>query len=420
MKIKKRGFVNKIIVFLLLIVAFHCFYLFKYPLWLSNITWIYNWGMVVFSISLLYFVHKYHLKNCWLNKYLLILLGLIIIQFIYTKLNYPNQSFYDTFRVACSFLFIFSSVIFLKYLDNNGEKSLLNLINWFCFLWEILIIVQSFYYRKGVLLFDISSYFYGDSIYERNNNIRMSIGIFAEFMIFYNFTNFFSDKKLFRKNNIKSMVFFVIAIWTLLFVDQGRADAVYIFITLAVIMVTSSYNLKSKVIMVMVTLFAIYIVTSTDLIQAMLETFNSTGLNANSTTHRLYALQYYTECIKNHLFLGNGLLKTTNINDVYYTVEHGSLGWAYYSDVGLIGLTANIGLFGLIIVFIYPLIRTGYFLFKLVKKYSWREYIFPISLYVYLLVSSGTLISTDVQRILQFAFFIAYFEYIYKKDYLSM
>ena len=88
--------------------------------------------------------------------------------------------------------------------------------------------------------------------------------------------------------------------------------------------------------------------------------------------------------------------------------------------MGLIGLTANIGLFGLIIVFIYPLIRTGYFLFKLVKKYSWREYIFPISLYVYLLVSSGTLISTDVQRILQFAFFIAYFEYIYKKDYLSM
>lgn len=418
-KIRKKGMINRIIIFIMLMVGFHCFYLFEYPDVLKNITWSYNWSIIVVIISFWGFILKKK-KKCWVNRYLYFLTLVILIEIVYTSFNYPNQKLFETFRVGCTFLFLFSTILFQEYMQNNGTEKLIKIISYCCFIWQILIIIESFFYTKGILLFDFSSYFYGDLVYERNKTIRMGIGILSEFMLIFNFSNYFSNHGIRKKEQLRSLIMFIVALYALFFIDQSRANEVYVLLTIMIIILIGSKSLKARLITIFVVGGIIFVTTSTNIVDNFIDSFSSIGQYSNGTTHRLYALEYYTQCIIKNPILGNGILKTTNIADPYYSVEHGTLGVAYYSDLGIVGLLANVGIIGTIGIYIIPMVRMGKCLIRLVKKYTLNKYIFPVAIYIYILISSGTLISTDVQRILQFSFVIAYIEYLYKKDYVDV
>ena len=95
-------------------------------------------------------------------------------------------------------------------------------------------------------------------------------------------------------------------------------------------------------------------------------------------------------------------------------MAHGLRGTAYISDVGFVGLIAELGIFA-IPFYVAPLIRMVYILSKIGWKNALKEHMFLVVLLLYLLGTSITLLVTDASRGLAFPFIIALFEYEYAK-----
>ena len=77
-----------------------------------------------------------------------------------------------------------------------------------------------------------------------------------------------------------------------------------------------------------------------------------------------------------------------------------------YTDIGLIGLISEIGLWS-VLVYIFPVIR----FYRITRKVRNEEYyIFLVGLFTYVLVTSISLIVTDIQRIFAWPILLFTFE----------
>lgn len=411
------GLVLHVILSLFIILSYHCFYIFKYPNWLSSLTWIYNFSLVVFFVTIFYLILYWKsVRKCsWIFHYICLLMICISLIFIYSYYKYPFQPMFDTIRVAAVFLMPICSVLFLiEFSLYNRFVTFLQMVNILSLFWNILIIVQSIVYAKKGLILDFSSYFIGDDVYVRNNTIRISTGILSEYMIIYNFSALYNKKLNKSFSYLFHLIAFVIGIYCIFFVAQSRADEVYVFVSLCTILFVGDGSLKHRVITFLVFISGLFIIYFSDIFSSFLSTFNPSGEYQNGTTHRLYAIEYYIEIILNNPIFGNGFALTTNRSQVYYYVEHGIKGWAYYSDVGFLGLLANVGIFSFV-VYIIPIFRQFQVLTLLSKRNCIVESLFLLGSFVYTLLSSFSLISTDATRMLQFAFIIALYETVYMK-----
>ena len=149
---------------------------------------------------------------------------------------------------------------------------------------------------------------------------------------------------------------------------------------------------------------------TSDVVWNFISSFSPTGEQSGSTIARLYAWEYYF-----NKFLANPLFGFAWPGDEsYYNVAHGALGVAYLSDVGFVGLMAELGLFS-IPFYIVPLARMGYILYKIGIRNAVKKYMFLVVLFLYLIGSSITLIITDAGRALAFPFIIALFEFYFNK-----
>ena len=416
--ISKSGLGLHLILVFIMLVCYHFFYLFKYPVFLDSVTWIYNLAILLFIFSVVWLVLYFQVlrQYRWLCRYLLALVISVFFLLVDSIYRYPLQSLIDTVRVALVFLIPMLSVCFLLELDYFSRmECMLEFINGICLIWNLLLIVQSIVYaRSGNLLFDFSSYFIGDMVYTRNSSIRMSSGLLSQYMFIYNFASLCKNRNQRSRSWVYHAFAFVIGMYCVFFIAQTRADEVYILLAIMAVLFIGSDSWKSKMLTIVVLIASLIFIYNNDFIGDFIQSFDSTGINQNGTTHRLYAIEYYLEVIKQHPIFGNAFAMTTNKVNPYYYVEHGSVGWAYYSDVGFLGLLANVGIFG-IVVYIIPLIRQLFIIKKLLRKYTVHELAFLIGSFTYMLVSSATLISTDAARMVQFAFIIALFEANYSK-----
>jgi hypothetical protein len=144
------------------------------------------------------------------------------------------------------------------------------------------------------------------------------------------------------------------------------------------------------------------------MLEGFINSFSSASSNmlALGTTIRVDAIKYYLERFVSSLFLGDGFT-----SDLFYPeIQHGSAGQFFYSDVGIFGLIAEIGIAS-IWFYLLPLFRAVGTVRIIFKKKLQRDYAFYIGLVIYLLGTSITLIVTDSFRAMAYPLVFAISEY---------
>lgn len=414
-KYKKFGLEIKWLFVILVLLDYHLLYLFNYNGGFGKVLFIDGLKFVTGIIGVLIAVWIYFCYHRLINsygqyiKYYCICVFFIFLIFsLYTIVIYPNQKIADTFRYGGRFLYPILAVMFIFLFERDGgPNKIISFLNKLCCVWYVYIILQSIVYSTtGGFLFDFDSYFSGETVNIRNESLRVGLGSFGNIILIYNLVQIFCNKK-------KTFFIFlqvVLGFYCLIVIQQTRMYILITFICLAFIFLVKG---KSKLQIILTPLIILSLglfLTFSSTVNEFFASFSITGEQAGSTIARLDAIDYFW-----NVFLDNPIFGFAWPGDeAYFSIAHGPLGTAYLSDIGFLGLLAELGLFA-IPFYLLPLIRIVYILYKIGWKRVIRENMFLVVLLVYMIGTSVTLLITDSGRSIAFPFIIALYEYYYRQ-----
>lgn len=341
-------------------------------------------------------------RNKFLFSYFVILVVSFIILTLISRLYYPLQTLTNTFRQWSGYLLVMLAFPMLKlFIDQHGYNRMFYWLNRIVFIYYVIIIFQRIIYNtSGVFFLTLD-----ENI--RNETIRIILGSLGDWMILYNFDNWFC-----KRNNDKrwfSFVQTVLGLYCLLVVQQTRAFTLTICICMFVIVLMNSTSPKKTLRNILLIIVAFLVLVYSGFLGSFLNTFIENNIEySGSAIARLSATNYYWRVFFSNPLFGQGIIA----HEAYFFIEHGALGIYNYSDVGIIGLLAQIGLF-IVPIYIWPLLRWGRISIGIAMKKEYRkEWGFIVAMYAYLLCTTPTLIITNVGRIFLFPFYFAINEYI--------
>ena len=291
---KRKKILHKFFLYGIIIIMYHCFYLFSYPEIMNKLFSIYNMNTMITFFSLICFLKKYRngTKSDWLDIYSAILLASISVECIYSLIIYPKQTVFITVRIAMSFCVPILAVVYVKYFTwDHGAEKYLEFVNIISFAWNIYIILQkNIYLRTGSFLFDFLAYFNDGIVYMRNQTLRVGLGFMGECVILYNFAYLFNPKNSNKFFKIIHLIAGCVGYYCLIAISQSRADIVYVSIGLAAIIIISGKRLVTIIVQFLAITGSIYIAFFTNIVQHFLQTFQAAGEYTNSISHRVYAV----------------------------------------------------------------------------------------------------------------------------------
>lgn len=410
MKIRKKNFWLKTILFFVIIFWMHWLYILKYPGFLSIISgeesyrYFLGWFSLLMFLGMNIFYYKKLTKYNNLMFLLWVYLILYFMQVLFTSVSYPKQSLVSTLHVGAPFLItLLVPMILVCTEDDLDFKNLVLFLDVLSFLWSIILIVQTWYFNTGSysFLFDFKNYF-TTGVTFRNDSLRLSLGSLGNLMIVYRLYSILYERKE-GLYNIYRHVALGTSLYALVFIQQTRMYTLIIGIVFVVLMLCSGKSTKVKLITGFLTIVGVYVLFSQNIISDFISSFSINSDKGVSTLARIYEIQYYLKCFLKNIFFGNGL--TSEV--VYPQIEHGSLGTLYYVDVGIIGLFAQVGLCA-VAFYVIPfcrMIKTTIMAIKYTK--NWQ---FDFVLLVYMFFTSWTLLQIHPVQVMSFVLVFSYFE----------
>lgn len=402
----------ELLVFLDLLCWYHFFYIIKVPSFVGILLSKYNYSIISSGFGLFcsiicmeiyrkLFGRTY--KRCL--TYAIVIIFVYFFMIIYTLIHYPNQSLFGAFRLGGNYLHIFWVPTYFCIIHTTGGiKGFLKKLNCFCFIWYILIISQFLLYNmSGTLLFDFSTLASNSAV--RLYGLRMTAGCFGTIIILYNYIQLYDQPQ--NKDKIFSIIQIVLGLFAIIYVQQTRMLVVVLFACIFICVVLCEKQKKIRNYELLLLAGIILALFFTRYFDNLYNELTSIDVKEGgvSITNRLYSLSYYWECFLRNPFLGNSLVTEAT---PYFNVVHGGMGYAYYSDVGIIGVLGQIGL----CASVFLLLPFGYVLktTKLVKHRGDSPYEYNILLIscVYIILTSLTLIVTDNGREPLFSIIIAF------------
>lgn len=333
-----------------------------------------------------------------------------VIVYAYSLFKYHNQNLMGTFVGDSShykmLLIVLLAPLAKLCLDKGGTKWLFKMMNVFAALLYFLVAVQFVIYNlnKTVFLHAMSA---GSDIPLLNGTLRISLSWIGNLMILYNFHMFYKDTTDKQTNKVKHFVLFAIGFVELIVISRVRGTTLAITIGILVLIFADKSTQKTmmkKLLIVVILLCGFF---GTDIVSNFLDSFSLDATRAYSTTARLYAIDFYCSAfLKNPLF-GIGFADGT----VNAAVVHGD-GRANVSDVGIFAQIAKYGIF-ILPVYILPLIHSGKRIAIIWKINYVENRQLYLALFMYVLVSSISLVSIDHFRMLQWPIFLVTIEMAY-------
>lgn len=213
------------------------------------------------------------------------------------------------------------------------------------------------------------------------------------------------------KNNFKhckSEIFtLMLSIAAVVLVDRSRYYLFLLILGLIAIFLWSLRNSKhfGKFVFVAVAIVIGFIFLN-NLWSSMSQSIDE---NTGSSFARFNAITYYINLLKKNILFGLSMVSPDEGNSMYYFV-HGPAGIFHYDDIGIIGTTAKLGIFGLI-WYIYVLIKC----IRLVIRTKGKNKALSVGLIAMMLISSITQSYLDPQRLISllFTFIILELNYSY-------
>lgn len=333
-----------------------------------------------------------------------------MIVYAYSLFKYHNQTLMGTFVGDSSHYKMLLIVLLVPLaklcLDNGGTKWLFKMMNVFAALLYFLVAVQFVIYNlnKTVFLHAMSA---GSDIPLLNGTLRISLSWIGNLMILYNFHMFYKDTKDKQTNKVKHFVLFAIGFVELIVISRVRGTTLAVTIGILVLIFADRSTQKTMMKKMLIVVILLYGFFGTDIVSNFLDSFSLDATRAYSTTARLYAIDFYWSAfLKNPLF-GIGFADGT----VNATVVHGD-GRANVSDVGIFAQIAKYGIF-ILPVYILPLIHSGKRIAIIWKMNYVENRQLYLALFMYVLVSSISLVSIDHFRMLQWPIFLVTIEMAY-------
>lgn len=336
-----------------LVVLVECkfFYMIKLPGTLGAVT---NSLLVVAASIFTYLIYVIKTKNISNRKYifssyLLIVAILLLLEFAYTVIRYPEEKFSETLKEIIPFLTFYSYFLMTYMLRKKYMRTVKYLIS-FASITAVMMIFQAFLYNNfGISFLKIYSFNYGESaIVFRTMGVRIIGTTFIEYMAYISIGMCFfygtskKDKRIYIFNIVVSMIF-------LLYVSQTRSAIAMLLICILFFMILL-YNRSriSKAIIALLVILLINIFSS-----QIIDLVNSFGKEW-SFVHRVDSIKYYIECFAKSPIWGNGLLCDNPDSEINYMIVHGNGRFGYtYSDVGIFGHIAHFGTIGIIMYYLY-------------------------------------------------------------------
>lgn len=381
---------------------------FFYSLYIDNIV---ELVLAALMMILLFFFAKDSIKH--INRQMPFMLAICIITivsfslvFIYTSVTF-DQSFKDSFLVGTSNykMLLIILVYPLSFLMlKNGIKKIFLLLNVISFILNVISLIQYVVeLTTGVVFLQAISI--GGTPF-LNGSLRISMSWIGNIMILYNFYMFFvqTSGKISRK--IGYFLLFILGMIDCFMIARVRGVVLIIIPCLIISVIinrTTKANLLVKIAFIAgICIFAYF----TDYIGEFLDSFSLKATRAYSTGARLYAIEYYWNYFLKHPVFGFGFASILK----YPSIVQGD-GRAAISDVGIFGQLARYGIF-VVLIYVFPLIRSIVIVFKARKNTKIKDISFFITLSLFVLGTSVSLIAIDHFRMLLWPLYLSIIEYV--------
>ena len=340
-------------------------------------------------------------------NYFIVLAVFLVVQFVYTIIKYDAQTIESFLQVANPYIYILLS-FYLVYVFRKEESidRVLDMITFFVVINMAIYIVEAFLYNSAnITLFNYLEY---KTALTRNGRLRLwdlsSLEGLAAIWLFYCIM-FKKGKKL------KNIVFLIIVFFALYYIEQTRIMQTSLIVSFVVIyLFNPSKNTVALLRKAGIIALMLLIIVITGVVDSFLSTFSSSGELGSSTVIRQDEFVYAFRLFLKYPVNGLGLMPTS-IRDLYYSYYGaGKLG---FTDIGIVGLLAQVGLWS-VVLYIIPVLRFAFYIPR-IKKNNIKEIPFLAALLSYLFITSVTLLILNSTRAFMWPFCIALFEYFIVK-----
>ena len=347
-----------ILLYVVLIVAFKCYYLIPLPGTLGTpVNDILTSSMAILSFITVILTDRSILNKAKLKNFFIIFYFFIFFEIIYSSIKYPHESIFEFFKEASPYIVLLSYFVFLKFIKFDNDKVINFVITSATFIAVVFILQAVSYNANGTIFLKIYGFQYGKIRFDlRNGNIRLLASDLVAF------SSFLSMGKIFESKRIKSAKFkYWINIATViiyeLYASQTRSMSMIIIISLVCVILKYCANKKGYKVLMLLLAFLVFFVLSSSIYGYFREiVLSAINRSDYSLYHRVDAIKYYLETAFKHPLTGIGLLRDDTSVVAYSIIIHGNGPSAYgYNDVGLAGVIGKFGLVGGII-YLYPIV----------------------------------------------------------------
>lgn len=336
------------------------------------------------TICIYFLLYKVKMYSYGLEIILFFLILLINAIFM---ISFYNYSWFKVVGNLSYFIILADYFPFMKYIEIYGVKKFIKIIETISLILGIILISQEIiYYLTGHIFLKItvpanfSGRFYGVS----EGFIRISVILSA-----YSIIN--SDFKI--KNSL-SWLNLISSISCIIFVDQSR---IYLVSVVAASLIMIALKFRSKLSLRKIFIVILSVVGVVLAAMSIRTTLNDPLDGSNFA--RRDAISYYLLQMQRHVFTGLGVI-VPGQDSWYFNFLRGPQGIYYYTDIGIFGIYASLGIFGAI-WYIWVHVK-GLFI---KSKYSLLKY----GLFVESICSFFTLSYLDKGRLISMVLFLVFF-----------
>lgn len=321
---------------------------------------------------------------------------LVIADGFYMKIAY-NFTFQFIFQSISPFFILLNYFLFLKFINENGIDNFIKLIETITFFLAIILLLQKLVYEISYIWFikvDMPFAYTGRVSNISDGLIRISVIL--------------SAYKLISKNISKlSVLNFILSGICVLFIDQSRIYALSVLTAIIVMIIlknSKEISIFKVIISILIIMFIIY--GAFYFINSLSNALNDSD-NISSSIRR-NALNYYFSIMHDHFWTGLGIASNLSVNNPYFTFIRGPLGLYSYSDLGIFGIYASLGILGAL-CYIWIILK-GIILSK--KSIIW---VLNYGLLTEILISAFTMSYLDKPRLISLVLVLVFISCEYDK-----
>lgn len=379
----------------------------EYILYVNRNKWI---GAVSVVLALLCWRKKHNMISPYIGfikKYYKLIILTLIFHMAYASIVYPLNSFWETYTYAADYLYVFLAIPILYLFIHDGSiDSFFKLASIVGLLLYFTSIIDGIFYLKTGNLFFSTIY---NTEWTRNGKVRMGISnYFCSPMLIYHVYNLLRGHSRNRKRTAFSVIYVIFGAANIYFLGTSRMWLLALYSSIIALVIFNKNNRNNKICIFIMLMIAMTVFIFGGSAHSFISSFSVESIEGASTLVRLNAISFYMSKFRQNPFFAIGFADPSH----YSSLTNGNLGVYFYDDVGLIGEFAKIGIFA-VGVYIWPLIRYARISFYMVKKIS----VFPqgsliLALWVYLILTSFSLLISGASMGVLWAVLIAVFEYM--------